>query len=171
MAIIAFFGAQIFRTVAGVLHLGNVDFKRTPTNGNDPAALDPATDDNLGFAAELLGIDPAGLADRLLTLNLTIRDQGTNWTQDHSGHVCACCGMCGLSGGRCASRGLSSRCVAVITKPLSTTDAVVNRDAMAKHVYTALFNYIVSRINEELWLPGARAADLKVCILYIHLFC
>lgn len=53
----------------------------------------------------------------------------------------------------------------VITKPLSKVEADQNRDAMVKHVYTALFNYIVSRINEELWAPGARQEGLKVRVL------
>lgn len=44
----------------------------------------------------------------------------------------------------------------VINKKLKLSEAVNNRDAMAKLIYATIFNWIVSRINENLG-----SADLK----------
>lgn len=78
----------------------------------------------------------------------------------------------------------------VITKPLSKFEAEQNRDAMSKSkfsqpsirlfmidwliaclmivaLYSSLFNYIVTRINDELFLVKARQEGLKVHIIPI----
>lgn len=57
----------VFRTVAAVLHLGNVAFVEAAADGADASAVDPATEEHLAAAAHLLGVDAEGLRKALTT--------------------------------------------------------------------------------------------------------
>lgn len=54
-----------FRTVAAVLHLGNLDF--VDAGDTDSSTVAPAAKRHLAAAAKLLGVDAAGLLKALTT--------------------------------------------------------------------------------------------------------
>ena len=54
-----------FRTVASVLHLGNLDFVEAADS--DSSTIAPAAQKHLAAAAKLLGVDAAGLLKALTT--------------------------------------------------------------------------------------------------------
>jgi myosin-5 len=57
----------VFRTVAAVLHLGNLAFVEAAADGADASELDPAAQEHLEAAAVLLGADAEGLRRALTT--------------------------------------------------------------------------------------------------------
>lgn len=57
----------VFRTVAAVLHLGNIEFVESPEGGADASAVAPAAEEHLAAAAALLGVDAEGLRKALTT--------------------------------------------------------------------------------------------------------
>ncbi|KAL8258525.1 hypothetical protein R6Q59_026478 [Mikania micrantha] len=102
----------IFRVVAAILHLGNIEFVKD----NEPDSSKPKDDQSrfhLKTAAELFMCDEEALQDSFCKRVIVTRDES-------------------------------------IKKSLDPLAAALNRDALAKIVYTRLFDWIVGRINESI---------------------
>ncbi|KAJ9119953.1 hypothetical protein QFC24_005436 [Naganishia onofrii] len=107
---------EIFRLLAGLLHLGNV--KISPMRNE--ATID--TDDQaLESACQMLGVD---------------KDQFRKWT---------------------LKKQLTTRSEKIVTN-LSAPQANVVRDSVAKFIYSCLFEWLVSIINNQLAGEGGRGA-------------
>eukprot|EP00004_Rigifila_ramosa_P020691 TRINITY_DN5403_c0_g1_i2.p1 TRINITY_DN5403_c0_g1~~TRINITY_DN5403_c0_g1_i2.p1 ORF type:complete len:1321 (-),score=360.16 TRINITY_DN5403_c0_g1_i2:49-3759(-) len=96
---------SIFRILAAILHLGNVEF--TQSKRSDAAVMKEVG--ALETAAELLGCSASVFQDRLLTRTMKSRNE-------------------------------------VISTPLNPLQAAYARDALAKSIYSKLFDFIVSRV-------------------------
>ncbi|XP_023640678.1 myosin-10 isoform X4 [Capsella rubella] len=102
----------IFRIVAAILHLGNIEFAK----GEDSDAAEPKDDKSrfhLNVAAELFMCDEKALENSLCQRVMVTRGES-------------------------------------ITKPLDPGSAALSRDALAKIVYSKLFDWLVTKINNSI---------------------
>ncbi|KAH0932602.1 hypothetical protein HID58_009719 [Brassica napus] len=102
----------IFRTVAAILHLGNIEFEK----GEEADAAEPKDDKSrfhLKVAAELFMCDEKALEDSLCKRVMVTRGES-------------------------------------ITKSLDPGSAALSRDALAKIVYSKLFDWLVTKINNSI---------------------
>ncbi|XP_062406207.1 myosin VIa isoform X3 [Sardina pilchardus] len=105
---------DLFRVVAGVLHLGNVDFEEGGSTSGG-CIIKNQSSQPLEHCAELLGLD-----EQDLRVSLTSRVMHTS------------------AGG---AKG-------AIKVPLKVEQANNARDALAKAVYSRLFDHVVTRVNQ-----------------------
>lgn len=102
----------IFRVVAAILHLGNIEFaKESETDASQPK--DDQSRFHLKTVAELFMCDEKSLEDSLCKRVIVTRDEA-------------------------------------ITKSLDPNAAAISRDALAKIVYSKLFNWLVNKINNSI---------------------
>ncbi|XP_060687622.1 unconventional myosin-VI-like isoform X1 [Hemiscyllium ocellatum] len=106
---------DLFRVVAGVLHLGNVDFEEAGSTSGG-CVLKNKSSQSLEHCAELLGLDGDDLRVSLTTRVMLTTAGGAKGT--------------------------------VIKVPLKVEQANNAREALAKAVYSHLFDHVVKRVNQ-----------------------
>uniref|UniRef100_A0A452I576 Unconventional myosin-VI n=1 Tax=Gopherus agassizii TaxID=38772 RepID=A0A452I576_9SAUR len=106
---------DLFRVVAGVLHLGNIDFEEAGSTSGG-CILKNKSSQSLEYCAELLGLDQDDLRVSLTTRVMLTTAGGAKGT--------------------------------VIKVPLKVEQANNARDALAKTVYSHLFDHVVNRVNQ-----------------------
>ncbi|XP_076898551.1 myosin-7-like [Bidens hawaiensis] len=118
----------IFRVVAAILHLGNIEF----TRGSEPDSSQPKDDKSrfhLKTAAELFMCDEMALQESFCQRVMVTRGES-------------------------------------IKKSLDPNSAAISRDAMAKIVYTRLFDWIVTRINNSIGQDASSKFLIGVLDIY-----
>lgn len=115
------FQHQVFRSLAGLLHLGNVDVIKKNRRSDDSKIADD--DSHIAVAARLLGLEEKSLRKWLTNRSITTRGES-------------------------------------FVKPLLVDEAVFTCHALAKHVYSYVFGWLVERLNES--LAGAHAPSFTL---------
>ncbi|CAJ2674075.1 myosin-7-like [Trifolium pratense] len=120
----------IFRTVAAVLHLGNIEFVKAMDEGTDSSKpKDDKSYFHLKTAAELLMCDEKSLEDSFCKRVMVTRGD-------------------------------------TITKCLDPDSAALSRDALAKIVYSRLFDWIVDKINNSIGQDANSKSLIGVLDIY-----
>ncbi|KAF3652096.1 Myosin-7 [Capsicum annuum] len=118
----------IFRVVAAILHLGNIEFaKGIETDASEPK--DDKSRFHLKTAAELFMCDEKSLEESMCKRVMVTRDE-------------------------------------TITKSLDPEAAALSRDALAKIVYSRLFDWIVNKINNSIGQDPDSTLSIGVLDIY-----
>nr|XP_014351996.1 PREDICTED: unconventional myosin-Va [Latimeria chalumnae] len=99
----------VFRILAAILHLGNIEFKDRDAD----SCIVPPNSQHLSIFCDLLGVDYEQLSHWLCHRKLVTATE-------------------------------------TYIKPISRLQAINARDALAKHIYASLFNWIVNQVNKAL---------------------
>ena len=130
---------NIFSTLSGILHLGNIQFVETVNSEKeDVTIVNPKSIDSLISAAELLGFDKDLLAERLVNRTIVVGNKNSFAMED-------------MKNKRASVRvEAKDKDTNIYKIPLTIQEAIYARDSLAKFIYGALFDNIVTKINKSL---------------------
>ncbi|KMS96868.1 hypothetical protein BVRB_8g199440 [Beta vulgaris subsp. vulgaris] len=118
----------IFRVVAAILHIGNVNFSKG-TEVDSSVLKDEKSRFHLDMTAELLRCDVKSLEDALIKRVMVTPEE-------------------------------------VITRTLDPDSATVSRDALAKTIYSRLFDWLVDKINSSIGQDPTSKSIIGVLDIY-----
>ncbi|KAJ1180712.1 hypothetical protein NDU88_005929 [Pleurodeles waltl] len=119
------FQMDVFKVLAAILHLGNVNIKKV---GDDRSSVN-RSDKHLKLFCELLNLETDKVAQWLCNRKIVTTSE-------------------------------------TVIKPMTLLQAVNTRDALAKHIYAHLFDFIVGRINRALQFSGKQHTFIGVLDIY-----
>ncbi len=139
MMVLGFSGSEVrgvLKIVAGIMHLGNIEFQETNKNGVCEISRTERSIESCSLACELLQLDPDALEHALCTRVISVK------------------GPAGLFQQKREEESFEKR--------MSCQESDFARDALAMSIYEHLFLWIVSRINEDIEKVGKAAEPNSV---------
>lgn len=118
---------SVYTIVASVLHLGNINFEDNHEDTKGGCMISPATEKSLLISAKLIGVDKEELREALVSRVMQATRGGVKGTAIKAGTK-----------------------TEVILVPLKINEAQSARDALAKSIYSRLFDFIVLRLNQAI---------------------
>ncbi|KAM5172132.1 unconventional myosin-Vc [Mantella aurantiaca] len=119
------FQMDVFKVLAAILHLGNIQIKRV----SDDKSSASKNDQHLQIFCELLALDIDKVALWLCNRKIaTVSD--------------------------------------TVIKPMTKLQAEYGKDALAKKIYSHLFDYLIAKINKALRIPGKQHTFIGVLDIY-----
>ncbi|XP_072258475.1 unconventional myosin-Vc isoform X2 [Pyxicephalus adspersus] len=119
------FQMDVFKVLAAILHLGNIQIKRV----SDDKSSVSKNDQHLQIFCELLDLDPEKVALWLCNRKIVT-------TSD------------------------------TVIKPMTKLQADYGKDALAKKIYSHLFDFLIEKINKALRFPGKQHTFIGVLDIY-----
>ncbi|XP_018595080.2 unconventional myosin-Vc isoform X2 [Scleropages formosus] len=119
------FQIDVFRVLAGILHLGNIEIRAAGTEKSSISS----SDYHLGVFCELLDVSAEDVSRWLCQRRIVLVAE-------------------------------------TVVKPVPQKRAINARDALAKHIYAHLFDYIIHKINTVLQFPGKQHTFIGVLDIY-----
>ncbi|MBN3296301.1 MYO5C protein, partial [Amia calva] len=119
------FQMDVFKVLAGILHLGNVEVKAV---GDDKSSVS-SSDKHLAMFCELLDVSEENVSRWLCSRKIVLVSE-------------------------------------TVVKPMPVHRAINARDALAKQIYSHLFDCIILRINTALKFPGKQHTFIGVLDIY-----
>ncbi|XP_069838875.1 unconventional myosin-Vc isoform X2 [Dendropsophus ebraccatus] len=119
------FQMDVFKVLAAILHLGNVEFKRV----SDDKSSVTKNDKHLQIFCQLLNLEVEKVAQWLCNRKIVT-------TSD------------------------------TVIKPMTKLQAENGRDALAKKIYSHLFDHVIEKINKALQFPGKQHTFIGVLDIY-----
>lgn len=121
---------SVYTIVASVMHLGNIGFEDNHEDTKGGCMISAGTEKSLLIAAKLIGVDKEELREALVSRVM----QATRG---------------GVKGTAIKNYGKGNE-AEIILVPLKINEAQSARDALAKSIYSRLFDYIVLRLNQAI---------------------
>ncbi|XP_073720711.1 unconventional myosin-Vc isoform X1 [Misgurnus anguillicaudatus] len=119
------FQMDVFKVLAGILHLGNTVIKAQNTEKSTINSSDP----HLEVFCDLMGVNMDGMCRWLCHRRIVLSAE-------------------------------------TVVKPQPKERAVNARDALAKHIYALLFDWVIHKINKALKVPGKQHSFIGVLDIY-----
>lgn len=71
---------EIYKLVAGVLHLGNISFEDNPEDAKGGCKVSPSSEQSLTITSSLIGVDPSELRQALISRVMQSKGGGVKGT-------------------------------------------------------------------------------------------
>eukprot|EP00929_Paragymnodinium_shiwhaense_P105637 TRINITY_DN7068_c0_g1_i2.p1 TRINITY_DN7068_c0_g1~~TRINITY_DN7068_c0_g1_i2.p1 ORF type:complete len:1448 (+),score=294.80 TRINITY_DN7068_c0_g1_i2:122-4465(+) len=137
---------ELFDALMAVLHIGNVAFAVPEGNSEGSEVQDLGQADSaINLASRLLGVDPFVLATTWCTKSIVAPGTASRTPRGGGG-------------------------VRKIVSPVGMPAAELSRDALARHLYGAIFAFLVRRINSVLSTDHVQAPQCSIGVLDIFGF-
>jgi myosin heavy subunit len=129
---------DVFCLLSGILSLGNLEFEDSNDEGHDVVVGNQRT---LDVCAQLFQVKPSALNDALVSHKLY---QGTKPSIN------------------APPTDIRQRRITCAVKMHDVNYATISRDSLAKELYTRLFHYIVSKLNEKIDCTGFSGKSIGI---------
>lgn len=140
---------EIFRLVTSILYIGNIQFVDDGKGGSTIADRQVVE-----MLAYLMRTEPVAVEQALLYRTITTGEQGRGRSSVYS----------------CPQDPAGVRCTLMKYSKMkyltNNPQAVYSRDALAKALYSRMFDYIIQRVNDAMYINDPEALTIGILDIY-----